>query len=673
MCRSPDSGLPARDAGFGLIADSIATPGLWTASADGSIEYFSQSGIEYTGLGSAARYGGGWLDLLHPEDAERAGGAWLDAVASEAPFAIEYRLRHDDGEFRWHACRALPVRGSDGEFIKWIGTLTDIEHQHRLQENLREAQRQTAESLSLLETLQASAPVGFGFLDRDFRIVRINRALAATTGIAIEEYLGRTLAEVIPGLWEELGPIYEWVLETGEAVVNRETIGELPGDLGQVRTWLTSLYPVRVDAEVIGIGVVVVDISERKAIELELRHLSERDPLTGLCNRRQLLIELERILDYAARYGHAGALLRLGIDNFKWTNNSSGHAAGDQLLSSVAHVLVDRLRETDIVARLGGDEFAIVLPEASEQQAFQVALELRARLYECPSGAPVKVSIGISVFEGREMLGADDVLAAANMAMHQAKQAGGDQTTVYDRSAEGLLSKVRHLQAALVEKRFILHAQPIIDLRSGQVAHRELLIRMLSDEGETIPPGDFLPIAERFSLIAEIDRWVITEALVLACQEPVTVNLSARSIGDPRILTAVRDAITAGLDPSKLTFEITETAVMSNFDTALEFVCALEQLGCELALDDFGTGFGSFTYLKHLPARYLKIDIEFVRDINEDPTDKEIVRSIIGIAHTLGKQTIAEGVESAEVLKTLQRLGVDYAQGYHLGRPQPLA
>ncbi len=283
------------------------------------------------------------------------------------------------------------------------------------------------------------------------------------------------------------------------------------------------------------------------------------------------------------------------------------------------------------------------------------------------------MSVGIALFGTAEMLSADDVLTAAKIARDYAKRAGGDQATIYDRPAGVLLWKVRQLRDALAEKRVTLHAQPIIDLQTGRIAQQELLIRMLSDTGAVMPPGEFLPIAERFSLVTEIDRWVIGQALVLAHRVPVSVNLSARSVGDPRILTAVRDAIGAGLNPANLTFEITEIAVMSNFETALAFVSALTALGCDLAVDDFGSRFGSFAYLKHFPPRYLKIDMEFVRYVNADPADKEIVRSIVGIAHTLGKQTIAEGVESARVLKTLRRLGVDYAQGYHLGRPQPLS
>ena len=530
------------DADFELIAESIPQI-VWMAAPDGSTQYFNQRATAYTGVPREANNGWNWLALIHPDDVARTARAWREGVAREAPYAIEYRLRRRDGEFRWHACSAAPVRNRRGEVIKWIATVTDIEDQHRIEQSLRAAQRLTAESLSLLKTLQSTAPIGLGFVDVDFRLVHLNEALAETNGIPIDRQVGRTLAEVIPELWPELGPVYKAVLETGQAVVNRETTGELRGDPGRVHTWLTSFYPVRVEADVIGIGIIVVEITERKEMELKLKHMSEHDPLTGIPNRRKLLLELERVLRHAARYDHAGAVLMLDVDNFKWTNDSNGHAAGDRLLSSVAQVLKCRFRETDIVARIGGDEFAVVLPEVTKEQALTVALELRALLRERPTGPPVHVSIGIALFGGKEALTADDVLGAADIAMYQVKEAGGDWAAVYNGQLGELLSRVKHVREALAENRFVLHAQPIIDLRTDTVAHRELLIRMLSDTGEIIPPGDFLPIAERFSLVGEIDRWVIGEALALALHQPLTVNLSGRSVGDQRILTAVEEAI----------------------------------------------------------------------------------------------------------------------------------
>jgi diguanylate cyclase (GGDEF)-like protein len=503
-------------------------------------------------------------------------------------------------------------------------------------------------------------------------MVRMNEALARISGDPVGEQIGRTIAERLPELWPQLEPLYRRVVETLEPVINVETSADLPGDPGNVQTWLTSLYPVRPEGEeVIGIGIVVVDITERKAMEVRLKELTERDPLTGIHNRRRFLFELERAVASDARYGHGGAVLMLDIDNFKLTNDSYGRATGDHILISVAEVLSARLRKTDFAARIGGDGFALLLAEVTSEQALKVALDLRSRLNERPTGPPVQVSIGIVMLGEDEDLTIDDLLAAADNAMYQSKEAGGDQATVYRGPVGEVLSRVRDLQEALEEKRFVLHSQPIVELKSGRVAFRELLIRMRSRAGEIIPTADFLGLAQEFSLMGQIDHWVVGEALRLARQEPVTINLSARSVGDLGILAAVRKAIALGLDPRALMFEITETAVMADFDRAVAFANSLKDLGCELALDDFGTGFGTFTYLKRLPARYLKIDMEFVRDIKDDPTDAEIVGSIVRIALTLGKETIAEGVENASGLEMLRDLGVDYVQGWHLGRPEP--
>jgi diguanylate cyclase (GGDEF)-like protein/PAS domain S-box-containing protein len=654
-----------------LIAESIPQI-VWMSAPDGATEYFNERGSRYTGMPREANTGWNWLQLIHPDDRDRAERSWREAVGREAPYTIEHRIRHHDGEYRRNEVRAMPVRNADGRVVRWIGTVTDVEEQRRLEESLRASQRQTAESLALLETLLATAPVGFGFIDREFRQVRINQALAATSGIPAGEQVGRLVPEMIPELWPELEPVYRRVLETGEAVVNRETSGKLRGDPDQEHTWLASFYPVRLEEEVIGIGTVVMDITERKEAELRLKHLSEHDPLTGIYNRRKLFDELDRILRYSGRYERSGAVLMLDVDNFKWTNDSYGHATGDQQLRSVAQILTGRLRTTDIVARSGGDEFAAVLPEATEQQALAVARDIRSLLCERPIGPPVYVSIGIAQFNGSGELTVDDVLVAADMAMYQVKNAGGDAATIYQWPSVELLTRVGAIQKALAEGRFVLHRQPIFDLHTNDLVFSELLIRMRADSGEIISPGEFLPLAERFSLIVPIDRHVVEKALGLARHSPVSVNLSGRSVGDPMILTAIRQAVATGVDPGNLVIELTETAVMTDFERALQFAAALDDLGCPLALDDFGTGFGSFTYLKHLPTRHLKIDMEFVRDVNTDPTDREIIRSIVGIAHTLGKLTTAEGVESKEVLDALRELGVDYAQGFYLGRPEPI-
>jgi EAL domain-containing protein (putative c-di-GMP-specific phosphodiesterase class I) len=257
---------------------------------------------------------------------------------------------------------------------------------------------------------------------------------------------------------------------------------------------------------------------------------------------------------------------------------------------------------------------------------------------------------------------------------YQAKEHGGDQARVYAGQASGVLTWVQRLHTALAEDRFVLYGQPIFDLHTGQVTHHELLIRMLSQHGEIIAPAQFIPTAERFGLIHEIDHWVTVNGLRLARDgKPVTINLSGHSIGQRPIIAAVRAAIADGLDPADVIFEITETAALSNITAARQFAATLTSLGCAVALDDFGTGFATFSYLKHIPAQYLKIDIEFVRELATSDTDQQVVKAIVAIAHSLDKLTIAEGVENAETLDLLKTLGVDQAQGYHLGKPTRLS
>jgi diguanylate cyclase (GGDEF)-like protein/PAS domain S-box-containing protein len=658
---------------FREIAESIPHI-VWLAGPDGATRYFNRLGTDYTGLEPDAYYGWGWVSLVHVDDAERARSCWARAVRAQTPYALDYRLRRADGAFRWQTCRALPIRDEVGRVVGWIGTVTDIDDQVCLQEDLLRSERQAAESLTLLETLQATAPVGFGFVDREFRLVRINEKLAATNGSPVPELLGRTVAEAVPNLWPQLEPLYRSVLETGKAVVNQEMTGELPAAPGVIRSWLNSFYPVQIDDELIGIGLVVVDITERKEMKAELRELAERDPLTGLLNRRRLVPELARVLRYAANYGHHGAVLVLDVDQFKVINDTAGHAAGDSVLRSVADVLRGRTRDSDLTARLGGDEFAVVLPETTEAQALKFASDVRSLLCERAIGPPTYVSIGISLFAPDREISADDVLVAADVAQYQAKQSGGDQSRLYRGHGSGALSWIEQIRTALAEDRFVLYGQPILDLGTGEVTFHELLIRMLSQAGEIIPPAKFLPTAEQFHLIGDIDRWVTETALRLATDgHPVAVNLSGASIGDPRLLALVRSAIADGLDPANVIFEITETAATANFEAAQLFAGTLEGIGCGVALDDFGTGFGSFTYLKYVNARYLKIDMEFINGIEHDPTDQEIVRSMVGIARSLGKKTIAEGVEHAATLTMLKDYGVDFVQGFYIGRPERLS
>lgn len=440
---------------------------------------------------------------------------------------------------------------------------------------------------------------------------------------------------------------------------------------GEIRTMFTRGETARTDGRLCIRGT-HQDITERKNMENELQFQADHDPLTGLCNRRRLAEQLEVVLRSAGEE-RMGALLMLDLDDFKVLNDTCGHAAGDSALKALAQAIRAQVRAEDTVARIGGDEFAVLLCETDEVQARAFAEKIRAAA-ELELDSAIHITGGLVTFGAASELTASDALIAADIALYEAKEAGKDRLRVYHGSAGAAVTWVQRIRSALAEDRLVLYGQPMFDLHSNSMMHSELLIRMISDSGEVIAPSAFLPTAERFGLINEIDRWVTREGLRMAEKgERVSINLSAQSIGDERILESLRDAIEAGVDPGDVIFEITESAAMGNMDEARTFAQALIDLGCELALDDFGTGFGSFSYLKHLPARYLKIDMEFVREMVFNETDRQVVNSIAKVAHSLGKLTIAEGVEDAATLQALREFGVDRVQGYFVGRPHPLS
>jgi EAL domain-containing protein (putative c-di-GMP-specific phosphodiesterase class I) len=299
---------------------------------------------------------------------------------------------------------------------------------------------------------------------------------------------------------------------------------------------------------------------------------------------------------------------------------------------------------------------------------------------------PITASIGIALFGETERLSAEDVLVNADLAMYDAKEAGRDRTTTYsshERGASRMKARItwaERIREALEEDRFTLYAQPIVELATGEVRQHELLLRMLDEQGDIIPPASFIAVAERFDLMQEIDRWVVARAIRLMGEQrragrelAFEVNISGSSTGDPELLTIIEHELQAnGVDPVNLVLEVTETTAVANIPRAQQFAARLAELGCRFALDDFGAGFGSFYYLKHLPFDLLKIDGEFVRSCTTNQTDQLLVRAAVDIARGLGKKTIAEYVGDDETVELLRKLGVDYGQGFHLGRPAPL-
>jgi diguanylate cyclase (GGDEF)-like protein len=421
--------------------------------------------------------------------------------------------------------------------------------------------------------------------------------------------------------------------------------------------------------------------------EAELRHLAEHDSLTGLLNRRRFRSELDQYVSFADRYGGRGAVMIIDIDGLKVVNDQLGHQAGDTLIRRVADVLRARVRATDVVARLSGDEFAVLMPQTDAGGALQLGEDLRGEVAEgFPFGGEVEVatiSVGITMFGGQRDVGAEAVLAAADEAMYTAKEEGRNRIVIFHGPGEngGRARRVQTVSArirdALTGNRLSLATQPIRSLASGGIERYELLLRMEGERGEILPAASFIEVAERNGMVQELDRWVVSRALELIAERdraghPVSLhmNISGASMTDLSVLEFIERRLDEGeADPSRCTFEVTQTAKVEDFDTAAGFADRLTEFGCEVAIDDYGAGFGPFNYLKRFPFDVIKIDGSFVRDLPRNDADQLTVKAIVEIARGLGKRTIAEFVEDEETAELLRGYGVDMAQGFHLGPP----
>jgi diguanylate cyclase (GGDEF)-like protein/PAS domain S-box-containing protein len=417
---------------------------------------------------------------------------------------------------------------------------------------------------------------------------------------------------------------------------------------------------------------VVTDLTQRREMEPRLRRADERDRLTGTWTRGQF----ERLVQRALQDeddSSALAVLSLDVDHFAHVNDALGQRAGDRVLQRVAALLARALRTGDELARLGSDEFAVLLRGLDRRDAGRAAERLLQALRDerWRGMPPLTASAGLAAVDVRDVgrLDAGNLLVAADAALRRAKQQGRNRWLIHT-GDDGAVRWVGEITDAIEDDRLVLYSQAIIPLHGGQRSE-ELLVRMVGRDGQLVPPARFIPPAEEFGLIREIDRWVVSQALVLArVGRPVEVNLSAQSLGDECIRAAVEVAVAAGTRPELLTFEITETAAARNLDVAREFATALARLGCAFAIDDFGTGFGSLVYLRHLPIARVKIDVQFVRDMLSNPGDERVVSAIVSTARAMGQTTVAEGVEDAATLERLVEIGVDFAQGFHIERPR---
>jgi diguanylate cyclase (GGDEF)-like protein/PAS domain S-box-containing protein len=661
--------------------------GMALVGLDGRFLRVNRALPEIVGRDAEALLSLTFQDITHPDDLEADLELVRKVVAGERrSYRMQKRYLRADGEQVWVLLSVSLVRDDAGEPLYFVSQIEDVTERRRSEDALREAEDRFRSAFD-------EAPIGMAINALDGRYLRVNRALSEITGYAREQLEATTYRSIThPDDLARNEKGYAEVL-AGRASNYRIEKRYIHAHGHVVPVDLSATVVRDGDGEPIHLLTQVQDITERKRFEGQLQYLADHDSLTGLFNRRRFEEELTRELASAERYESRLAVLAIDLDDFKYINDSLGHSIGDELISRVGHALRERLRRTDVLARLGGDEFAVILPLSDEAAALEVAAELLDAVGEVDlvglggrGGGKVSASIGVAMFDVASHLTAEELLVEADIAMYDAKEAGRARAVLYDATEdrqERMLARMTwadRIRDALAKDAFVLYAQPVMSLRGDPMPRSELLLRMLGDDGDVIPPGSFLYIAERFDLVQQIDRWVVSRAIEILAEEQAAgrdvvlcVNLSAKSVTDPELPNHIADELQArGADGSGLCFEVTETAAVVNIDRARRFAELIGELGCEFALDDFGAGFASFYYLKHLAFDLLKIDGEFVTDLTTSRTNQLVVKAVVDIARGLGKQTIAEFVEDADTLELLRGMGVDFAQGFYVAKPAPL-
>ncbi|CAG2140148.1 putative diguanylate cyclase DgcE [Cupriavidus yeoncheonensis] len=633
-----------------------------------------------------------WIAMLHPEDVARVNGEMRKAIRGEQPFDTEYRVVRPDGDVRHVRAMANVTRHDDGTAHALVGTNWDITEQRRLTEALFE------EKERLHITLQS---IGDAVIctDAAIRVTFMNPIAEQLTGWSMASASGLPLERVFRIVDEITGlPIpspVEACLQTLTPAYLQEgaVLQSLTGERHDVQD---SAAPVlTASGDVLGAVLVFQDITTARAMQRELAHSAMHDALTGLPNRTWFEKRLREACDAARTQGHRGALCFIDLDRFKIVNDTAGHGAGDILLRELGYLIRNHVRADDLLARLGGDEFGLLLKDCTVDQAEAIGQgvidAIRSRRFPWDGRVyDVGASIGIAAID-QDVPPVGELMSRADVACYAAKAAGRSRVSVYRRDESDARRHHRELEvaagihSALEGNHFRLFAQEIRALQqrpgdSRGERHIEILVRMVDEDGEMIMPGAFIPAAERYDLMGHVDRWVIRNVLreygARLCAVPglsVSVNLSANSLGEPFLLPFLHTELEqSALPANRIRLEITETALINNMAAANRVVTEMRRAGCTVALDDFGSGLSSFAYLKQFPVDYLKIDGSFIRNLADNMVDREIVSSINDIGHRLGVRTVAEWVEDERTLNALRAIGVDYAQGYAIGRPVPL-
>jgi diguanylate cyclase (GGDEF)-like protein/PAS domain S-box-containing protein len=658
--------------------------GVYQSTRDGRLVSVNSAFVKMLGYSSAEEmYALPSSVMLYWSAPDRA--EFVRRVDSDGEVrSMEVVLRRRDGTSVVALENSRGVRDGSGRIVGYEGTVSDITERKRAEQAI------FAEKDRAHVTLQS---IGDAVITTDAgaRIDYLNPVAERLTGWSVDEARGRPIGDVLQLIDESSrNPVaytLDRVLTAGDTSQPSDHV-VLVNRRGEELAIQDTATPIR-NREGVAIGAVIVfgDVTKERRLKRALSYQASHDALTGLINRREFDARLETAVTAAQRGEGEFVLLYVDLDQFKVVNDTCGHSAGDRLLRDITSLLQTRVRASDTIARLGGDEFGLLLERCSLEQAERVADSIRQAIhgYRFLWGAnslSVGASIGV-VRIARETTSAASVLSAADIACYAAKDGGRNRVQIYEKdhgtNRHREMQWVGRIARAVEDGRLELYAQRIVGIsaKADHGAFFELMVRLRDEDGTLVPPSEFIPAAERYNVMVMVDRWVVNRAIELleACLARgkalplVAVNLSGTSINDEDflefVMTRVRDEQVA----RALCFEITETSAVASLSKATYFMRELKAQGCRFSLDDFGSGVSSFTYLKTLPVDFLKIDGHFVAAVASDAIDRSMVEAIAKIGHAMQVATIAEKVESAEVLQVLKQIGVDYIQGFHLAEP----
>jgi diguanylate cyclase (GGDEF)-like protein/PAS domain S-box-containing protein len=684
--RLAEEALRSSEAKYRGLFESI-TEGVYQSSREGRFLSVNPALVRLLGYDSPEEiYALPSASLIYWNPTDRVRLVQLIEATGEVRNA-EFQIRRRDGQPVAVMESARAIRDAGGEVVGYEGTFIDITERKRAE------QAMFAEKERAQVTLQS---IGDAVISTDAggRIEYLNPVAESLTGWDAAEAKGQPIATVLNLVHEVTRePIANPLL----AVLGRVGAGAA-GDLtvlitraGQEIAIQESAAPIcDRQGQIIGAVIVFHDVTKERRLKRALSYQASHDALTGLINRREFDNRLHVAVASAQRGEGSYALLYIDLDQFKVVNDTCGHQAGDRLLRDVTGLLQTRVRMSDTIARLGGDEFGVLIEDCSLAQATRIAESVRQAIrdYRFVWGAntmSVGASVGVVEIK-RDTENAASIMTAADIACYTAKDGGRNRIHVYDASGVSARHREMHWVArvarAVEENRLELYFQPIVATASAEPGHFfELTVRLRGEDGELVPPSEFIPAAERYNVMSIIDRWVVERAVGLLQERSragvplpmVAVNLSGTSLNEQGFIDDVLAQLADGAVANALCFEITETAAVTNLADAIHFMRELKGRGCRFSLDDFGSGLSSFMYLKTLPVDYLKIDGQFVGQIAVDAVDRSMVEAIAKVGKALGIATVAECVESVAVLDELKRIGVDYAQGHYLAMPKPIA